>query len=248
MARVGRAAIHSLLPLSLLCAIACHAARQDDASQGPGKRLPATVPSEWTGVRETPPAAPISVLTTPKGTWVLHIGDSFVDASFQQNLRPHFLAAGAKYVSSALTAAYTTQWAGDRDLDGWLARRPSLVIVTLGANEVDVPFPIAHARAIAGISRKTAAAGAWCVWTTPPLWKGDDKGILQVIHDYCAPCLFFDSDAVMGRLEATERRPDRIHPNELGGARWAQAFWTWLSEHRDDSAVPWHLVPYERRG
>jgi len=211
--------------------------------------MPATAPSEWTGGGASTPAAPAPTLIAPKkGTWVLHIGDSFVDASFQQNLRPHFLAAGAKYVSNALTAAFTTQWASDPGLAGWLARRPSLVIVTLGANEVDVPFPIAHASAIAGISRKIAAAGASCVWTTPPLWKGDDKGILQVIHDYCAPCLFFDSDAVMGRLEATERRPDRIHPNELGGARWAQAFWTWLAEHRDDSAGPWHLVPYERRG
>jgi lysophospholipase L1-like esterase len=214
----------------------------------PVKKLPATVASEWTGVREAPSTAAARASTAPKGTWVLHIGDSFVDASFQQNLRPHFLATGSKYFSNAATAAYTTQWASDRDLDGWLARRPSLVIVTLGANEVDVPFPLAHARAIAGISRKIAAAGAACVWTTPPLWKGDDKGILQVIHDYCAPCLFFDSDAVMGGLETTERRSDRIHPNELGGARWAQAFWAWLAEHRDDSTGPWHLVPYERRG
>jgi len=247
LARVGYAAIQWLLSSTLLCAIGCHAARRD-GSQAPAEKLQATFASEWTGVGEARGAAPVPTWTAAKGTWVLHIGDSFVDASFQQNLRPHFLAAGAKYFSNAATAAYTTQWASDRDLDGWLARRPSLVIVTLGANEVDVPFPLAHARAIAGISRKIAAAGASCVWTTPPLWKGDDKGILQVIHDYCAPCLFFDSDAVMGRLEATERRPDHIHPNERGGARWARAFWTWLAEHRDDSVGPWHLVPYERRG
>jgi len=247
VACVGRAAVQSLLPLTLMYAIDCHGTQQD-APLAPAAKRPATVASEWIGARETPPTAEARVPTAHKGTWVLHIGDSFVDASFQQNLRPYFLAAGAKYFSSAATAAFTTQWASDRDLDGWLARRPSLVIVTLGANEVDVPFPLARAGAIAGISRKIAAAGASCVWTTPPLWKGDDKGILQVIHDYCAPCLFFDSDAVMGRLETTERRPDRIHPNELGGARWARAFWTWLAAHRDGTAGPWRLVPYERRG
>jgi lysophospholipase L1-like esterase len=177
---------------------------------------------------------------------VLHIGDSFVDASFQQNLRPRFREAGTAYVSRAITATYTTTWAREPELDEWLARRPSMVVVTLGANEVDVSAPQEHAKAIAAIARKIASAGASCVWTAPPLWK-PDTGILQVIHDHCAPCLFFDSDAVMGALSVKERQRDRIHPNPAGGARWADAFWTWLQAHRDASHGPWGLVPFDRR-
>jgi hypothetical protein len=203
--------------------------------------------SDWAGSHEGP------VLATPPTTparnpaWILHVGDSFVDASFQQNLRPHFRTAGAAYVTEGVTSTYTTTWASEPKLDRWLAGRPALVIVTLGANEVDIGFPEAHAKAIERLAHKIAASGASCVWTAPPLWKRD-TGIVQVIHDHCAPCLFFDSDAVLGGLVGSERQGDQIHPNSRGGARWAEAFWTWLVDHRDLAAGPWVLVPYERRG
>ena len=79
------------------------------------------------------------------------------------------------------------------------------------------------------------------------MWK-KDSGILQVIHDHAAPCLFFDSDAVLGGLTPEERQRDRIHPNERGGARWAGAFWGWLQDHRDPARPAWGLVSYETRG
>jgi hypothetical protein len=147
----------------------------------------------------------------------------------------------------ATTATYTTTWASDAKLDRWLSGRPALVLVTLGANEVDMPVPEEHARAVQGIAKKIAASGASCVWITPPMWKAD-TGILQVIHDHCAPCLFFDSDAVLGGLSPDERKRDRIHPNDRGGLRWSRAFWTWLVEHNDPSRAAWSLVPFERRG
>jgi lysophospholipase L1-like esterase len=180
------------------------------------------------------------------GTWVLHVGDSFVDASFAQNLAPRFRESGARQVALAKTATYTTSWANDPDLDRWLSRRPSLVLVTLGANEVDNLIPALHAGAVRATARKVGAV-APCIWIAPPMWKDDSPGWLQVIHDHCAPCLFFDSDAVLGGLAEHERRGDRIHPNERGGARWADAFWSWLQDHRDRAQGPWALVPYERR-
>lgn len=202
--------------------------------------------SAWEGSHEQ------SVLSTaptpaPSSAWVLHVGDSFVDASFQQNLRPRFRSAGAAYVTEGITSTYTTTWATEPQLDRWLSARPALVIVTLGANEVDLSVPEAHAKAIERLSHKIAASGASCVWTAPPLWKRD-TGIVQIIHDHCAPCLFFDSDAVLGGLVEGERQGDRIHPNARGGARWADAFWMWLVNHRDLKGGPWVLVPFERRG
>jgi hypothetical protein len=181
-----------------------------------------------------------------RGTWVLHIGDSFVHASLQQNLGPRFRAMGTAYVVDAMTATYTTTWSSEPDLDHWLARRPALVLVTLGANEVDLTVPEEHGGAIAHIARKIHDAGASCVWITPPLWK-KDTGILQVIHDRSAPCIFFDSDAVLGGLHDDERQPDHIHPNQKGGTRWTEAVWEWLLEHRDRDHGNWSLVPFELR-
>ncbi|MBV9946338.1 MAG: SGNH/GDSL hydrolase family protein [Myxococcales bacterium] len=183
------------------------------------------------------------------GAWVLHVGDSFVDAFFAQNLAPRFADAGARQVALSKTSTSTISWAYDEDLDTWLARRPALVLVTVGANEVDIPSPRYHAGAIRRIAAKIGAV-APCVWITPPLWKPDRAGWLQVIHDECAPCLFFDSDAVLegGGLARSERRGDGIHPNPRGGARWASAFWGWLEEHRDEAKGGWALAPFDRRG
>jgi hypothetical protein len=110
---------------------------------------------------------------------------------------------------------------------------------------VEIPVPSVHAPAIQKLARRLATV-APCVWIAPPLWKEDDTGWLQVIHDHCSPCLFFDSDAVLGGLTDQERRGDRIHPKERGGARWAEAFWAWLDEHRE-AGEAWKLQPFERR-
>jgi lysophospholipase L1-like esterase len=231
--------------LAILLAVGCRDPGAGLAASGP--ILHVTIATEWAGRREAQAAESLPATSHPGFTWVLHVGDSFVDASFQQNLRPRFRTAGADYVSNGGTATYTTTWAQDPQLDRWLSSRPALVIVTLGANEVDLSVPDAHAKAIERITHKIAASGASCVWTAPPLWKRD-TGILKVIHDHCAPCLFFDSDAVLGGLVAAERQADRIHPNSRGGARWAEAFWMWLVDHRDLAHGPWALVPFERRG
>ena len=229
-----------------LCAAGCESTAP--ASTHGTERAPASA-VDWAGQRvalaAAVPAAPIPPV--PKDTWVLHVGDSFVHAGLYQNLGPHFRATGSAYVVEAETATYTTSWAQDEELEKWLAKRPSLVLVTLGANEVEMPVPAEHAGAIEHLVHKIAETGASCVWITPPMWKRD-TGILQVIHDHSAPCLFFDSDAVLGGLTADERQRDHIHPNERGGARWSEAFWSWLGEHRDATRAGWGLLPFEVRG
>jgi hypothetical protein len=236
-------AVSLIAQLAALSSCACEASAPASPRRE-GARQPAT---EWLGVREaSPPApAPPDEGRFGEGTWVLHVGDSFVDASFQQNLAPHFKASGAQFVADARTSTYTTSWAYGPGLDRWLYRKPSLVIVTLGANECDIPSPGEHARAVERISHRIAATGASCVWTAPPMWK-HDTGIVQVIHDHCAPCLFFDSDAVLGGLAPNERR-EGIHPNARGGARWAEAFWGWLLDHRDRGRAGWSLQTFELR-
>jgi hypothetical protein len=208
----------------------------------------ARIATDWAGEHVPPTERGAAPLVVPRDAWVLHVGDSFVEAHFNQNLWPKFRAAGVRYVVRGTTATYTTTWAHDPEFDALLAGRPALVIVTLGANEFDIGTPEEHARAVESIAHKIARAGAACVWTSPPMWT-KDTGIVTVIHDHCAPCVFFDSDAALGGgLTPAERQPDRIHPNPRGGARWAAVFWSWLLAHREVDAGPWVLVPYEHRG
>jgi lysophospholipase L1-like esterase len=173
-----------------------------------------------------------------KGTLVVHIGDSFTEAFFEQNLRPRFGAVGAKYWVKAKTPSYSTEWAFNGVLDQLLWSKPQLVLITLGANEIEMPDPSVHAAAVRALAKKASQTGS-CVWITPPLWK-KDTGFLEVIRQNCAPCIYFDSDAYVSNVE---RKPDKIHPNEVGGARWAAAFWDWLEAHRDPSRGPWALSP-----
>jgi lysophospholipase L1-like esterase len=250
----GPLAIAVLLP----CACAKSAPSSSELSRSPGATA-----SDWTGALHLPPASSGDEAGSDAamGAWVLHLGDSFVTASFAQHLGPRFRSAGARQVVLAKASTDTMSWAKDPDVEPWLSRRPSLVIVTLGANEVDNLVPKLHAGAIRTISHKVGAV-APCVWVAPPLWKADVPGWLQVLHDHCDPCLFFDSDAVLGGLGQGERRRDGIHPNERGGRRWADAFWDWLADHRDRSrgstgpseatrptgpTAPWTLLAFETR-
>jgi hypothetical protein len=238
-------------------ACACESSAPASSLEGP----PAALASDWTGAREassppSPPSPPVAADSDGSapaapfdgagGTWVLHVGDSFVGGPFAQSLAPRFEAVGARPVAIAKTSTFTTTWAVDPELDGWLARRPALVLVTLGANEVETPTPELRAGAVHALARKVGAV-APCVWIAPPLWVDDSHGLLQVLHDHCDPCLFFDSDAFLRRLGNDERWSDHIHPNGRGGARWAQAFWGWLEDHRDRTRRAWSLVPFETR-
>jgi lysophospholipase L1-like esterase len=212
---------------------------------GAPSRAPAPAAQEWIGTHLASPPPPAPPM--PQGTWCLHFGDSFVDAWLEQNLGLRFRAAGIRYVVESATGTRTDTWASDPRLDRWLAGHPSLVLVTLGANETDLPAPAARADAVERIARKIAASGASCAWITPPLWKGE-TGILEVIHAHSAPCLFVDSDALLSGLHDQERQPDRIHPNARGGERWARAVWGWLEDHRGAGPGPWGLTAFERRG
>ncbi len=208
-----------------------------------------------------PPASSASALASadppkrpppiPKGTAVLHIGDSFTDAGFAKALRPRMTAIGARYEVHGEESTFTTNWASK--LQPMVANtQPALVLITLGANEVANTEPATHAYGVKSIVR--AVGGRPCVWISPPLWR-KDTGIIDVIRTNSAPCRFFDSDRIVKQPIA--RQPDKIHPNEKGGEVWAAAFWAWLENERIDpsSAVvdasaknppkpsPWMLRP-----
>jgi hypothetical protein len=177
----------------------------------------------------------------PPNTAVLHIGDSFALAGFAQALRPRMKALRVRYEVKSEQSSFTVTWAAK--MERVVAdNQPDLVIINLGANEVANINPPSHAHAVRRIVK--SIGGRPCVWVSPPLWR-KDTGIIDVIRENSAPCRFFDSDThVSGPIP---RQGDRIHPNEEGGAMWADAFWRWLEAERAPAEggrrSPWTLKP-----
>ncbi|HEV8245719.1 MAG TPA: hypothetical protein VGP93_08120, partial [Polyangiaceae bacterium] len=133
----------------------------------------------------------------PKGTLVFHIGDSFA-GSLGVPLGKRLKAAGVRYILEFETASYVPTWAFGHDLPKYIAKyNPDFVIVTLGANEIEIVNPEQRAGAVKRLVKELG--GRPCLWVLPPLWKRD-TGFMKVISDNAAPCRCLDSSALVGDL------------------------------------------------
>lgn len=172
----------------------------------------------------------------PKGTLVLHVGDSFAGA-LGVPLAKRFKAAGLRNVVEFKTSSYIPTWAFGPELAKYVSNyNPDLVLITLGANEIEIPDP---PQRVGAIKRLVAAVGGRpCVWISPPLWK-QDTGLLAVIRANAAPCHYLDSDSIVHDLP---RAPDKIHPSTVGREAWADAVFAWLGRAIDpQGSKPWTL-------
>jgi lysophospholipase L1-like esterase len=172
----------------------------------------------------------------PRGTVVLHVGDSFAGA-LGVALGKRLKAAGLRSVLQFKTSSYIPTWAWGQELPRYVATfNPDLVLVTLGANELDIPDP---KQRIAAIQRLVSKIGQRpCVWISPPLWKPDTR-LMQVIRAHAAPCHFLDSDSLVHDLP---RMRDHIHPSPEGREIWAAAVFEWLQQAREPAGdKPWAL-------
>lgn len=210
---------------------------------------PAPVPVAAVAADAGPPAvgaepstqttAQVAGAVLPAGTTVLHIGDSFAGA-LGIDLNRELKAAGVRGILKYQTATYIPTWASSKDLDDYLQRyHPDLVLITLGANELEIPEPAQRAPTIQRLVGRLG--GAPCVWVGPPLWQGARPALLETIRASCAPCLYLDSSALVPDLP---RARDHIHPSMEGRRTWAKAVVGWLGQHRaTSSARPWDLAP-----
>jgi lysophospholipase L1-like esterase len=172
----------------------------------------------------------------PPGTRVLQVGDSFADA-LGKELGKLLKQAGLRTLLETKTPSYIGDWAYGPVLPKALSRfDPDLVLVTLGANELEIPEP---AQRVVPIQRLVKLLGDRpCVWILPPLWK-QDTGLIQVIKDNAKPCQVLDSSAL---VEGLPRGRDHIHPSTEGRLIWATAVLDWLKQARDPAgARPWSL-------
>jgi hypothetical protein len=172
----------------------------------------------------------------PKDTLILHVGDSFA-GSLGVPLGKRFKAAGMRTVLEFETASYVPTWASGKELPRYIDKyMPSLVIVTLGANEVELVNPEQRAGAVRRLVGKLG--GRPCVWVIPPLWK-PDTGIFKVIRENAAPCRILESDTIVRNLEL---RKDKIHPSDEAREVWADAVLAWLARERVGAPDrPWEL-------
>jgi len=169
------------------------------------------------GGADPQPAAPSTSLT---GKTVLHVGDSMVGGNWglTRALDQKFTAEGAKFIRDYKVSESIISYDKSPKLKELLAKhKPDIVILTLGTNDVFVPYPASMAANVQSIVKRIGSRE--CYWMGPPTWK-PDTGIVQVIKDNAAPCKFFD-----GTNLKLERGHDGIHPTDKGGQEWATNFW-----------------------
>jgi hypothetical protein len=207
------------------------------APSGSPSATPAAEAPEGADSASTPNPNPTTPPPLPKGTTILHIGDSFAGA-LGLDLNRQLKAQGIKGVLKYETASYIPTWASHKDLDEYLAQyRPDLVVITLGANELDVPDPEMRGDAIRRLVRRLGDRP--CVWIEPPLWEGARDVLLPVIERNASPCLYMKSAEIAAGMP---RARDKIHPAMSARPGWARYVVSWLARHRvPDGERPWEL-------
>jgi len=171
--------------------------------------------------------------------FVVHFGDSFVQAGLQQNLRPRFQALGARYITEAKTSSWLATWASGQQVDNlYWGYRPELFLVTLGAN--DLLFQPAEKRAYLVREIVQKMRGTPCIWIGIPIWETAPTEFVEMIRRESAPCRYFDSNQITTRIS---RQADKRHPDAAGGQFWADTFWAWYQTQRDPQRGPWALKP-----
>jgi acyl-CoA thioesterase-1 len=184
------------------------------ASSAPASSAPA---SSVASTLEAPDAGAPAPKPAPKV--VLHAGDSMVGGygGLTKALEGKYKPLGSKFVRDWQVSVSIQTYARDKHFAELIQKNdPDLVILTLGANDMLVPFPKSLAPFIQAIAKKVGTRE--CYWLPPVPWT-KETGLIQVIKDNAAPCKVFDASTVK-----VQRGPDGIHPTDKGGIEWADAF------------------------
>lgn len=188
-----------------------------------------------------PPAAPEPIrLPPPVGTKVLHVGDSFAGA-LGIPLGELLEGAGVRSILKHKDSSYLTTWAWEPELARELWHyNPDLVVITLGANELGIADPAQREKTVRKIVSTIGERP--CLWVAIPLWSERHNGLLQVIEDSSAPCVFYDTNEELDTLKM-ERIHDGIHPTNAARREWAEAVFEYILAHRQPrEGAPWWLV------
>jgi lysophospholipase L1-like esterase len=170
---------------------------------------------------------------------VLHVGDSFAAAlglPLNRKLKEQGLRSALEYE----TASYIPGWSAGDKLQKLLWKyNPDLVLITLGANELEIVDPEQRIR---NIRRIVSTVGDRpCVWIATPLWAGAKNGLMDIIRQNAEPCRYMDTNAL---IQGMPRVSDGIHPTLVAREEWADVVIDWLKAQRAPSPQkPWALAP-----
>lgn len=173
----------------------------------------------------------------PRGTTVLHIGDSFAGA-LGIELNKVLEESGIKGVLRYETSTYIPTWAHEKKLGEYLTKyQPDLVLISLGANELQTPEPDKRIPLIHKLVERLG--NRQCAWVAPVLWEGASPRLLEIIRANVAPCVYLDGNAFITHMP---RARDKIHPSMDARADWARVIARWLAYHRKPTeGRPWAL-------
>lgn len=178
-----------------------------------------------------------------KGKKVLHVGDSMVGGTFglTRALEKKLTPEGAKLVRRTTVSESLSSFdKGPILRDALREEKPDIVIITLGANDVLSPYPEGYGGSIERVVKRIGDRECW--WIGPPRIKSavettsgktSDLVLSEVIKSHAGTCHFFDSTALK-----IERASDGIHPSNVGGEAWVDAFWPEFSSLPEKDAGP----------
>lgn len=175
----------------------------------------------------------------PKGSRVLHIGDSFAGA-LGIELNKVLISAGVSGRLEFEQSTYIPTWAHSNKLAGILESfKPELIIISLGANELEIPEPEKRAPLVQKLVK--SLGNTPCVWVAPVLWEGAKANLLEIIRANVGSCVYLDSNQLIKRMP---RARDKIHPSMASRPDWATVTARWLAYHRKPTANQvWALLP-----
>gem|GEM_PF-2019299 len=204
------------------------------------KQINDTITSQSKVVTEqlpTPPLAKINlykkpiIIDTSQGQRILMIGESMIEGLYL-SLRPiafyhhHKLKAQIWYGSTSI------EWSKNDTLRKVLLWfKPSLVMVSIGANELSVRDISKREANIVNIIKQLQ--GYRYIWIGPPNWK-KDSGIGDVLEGNIPENQYFRS-----RDLKYKRRRDGAHPTLASAHVWADTLSNWIMMK---SAYPINLI------
>lgn len=192
---------------------------------------PPTSPAVAVASSEVAPVSPAEagVPAWPSGVKsVLHVGDSTLGYTLglALELRARFEGAGIHYEAHTETSAGLHSFAVSKKLEELVReKKPDVVLISLGINNLTVPHPDEYERDVRSIVRQAGKSPCW--WVGPLALDRPEKGLIAMLARTTAPCRFASSYDLR-----IERQPDGIHPTQRGARRWADMIWTTLMGER----------------
>jgi lysophospholipase L1-like esterase len=131
---------------------------------------------------------------------------------------------GHEFLAVPVYSSTTQSLAQSDTLDKLIAKfQPTLILLTLGSNELFIPkIKAERAKYVEAILKKFK--GCKFIWIGPPNWA-KDTGINELILSYVGKNRFFDS-----RHLDLARDRDGAHPTFEAGKFWADTLARWITK------------------